>query len=161
MTTDYRERQVIIGKEFEKYVGLEFESVGGKVIYYLTKDDQLAHGDFSCNGVNYEVKKDTNYSATKKLFFETKERYDANAGRLVSSGIFAQSDAVWIVIGDEDNAWMFNRNALRSAIKTMPYGFEKKNGKDDKGNNTSEGYCILIEKIESVFGKGSDYFKLW
>jgi len=96
-----------------------------------------------------EIKHDYKFPKTERLFIETEEL--TSQGEWIQSGVCKEDNALWYLIGDRNEFWLFNKRNLfmESLCKEQIYGYLNKEFKD-KNFPTSKGFLLFISEANEI-----------
>ena len=111
-----------------------------------TEYEQLNHGE---SEAGVEIKHDYKYQITGNLFIEVEEL--TSRGEWIRSGICKEDNALWYLIGDRNEFWLFNKENLfmESLCKEQICGFLNKEFKD-KNFPTSKGFLLFTSEANEI-----------
>lgn len=143
MATKYYNKQLKIGKDFEKFV-VDVFADRCRIPLTITKTyrEQIEIGE-TLEG--YEIKLDTFYSKTGNLFIEIDEKSNPENANFITSGIFRQDNSKHYVIGDYNYIWVFWKHVL---IKEFTLNVHRI---AESGTKTSHGMLLPITRADNLF----------
>jgi len=145
-----------IGEEYQDFITDELLKIGVCLNSYSSKKYQLSKGE---SASLWEIKHDTKYSQTGKLYFEV-EAINKKGSQMINGGI-TKEDKSWLyLIGDENKAFIFAKKQLirlYEKVKESPEKWKQKYGisihqhiDQDTLKATSSGMCIPIKELDRI-----------
>lgn len=145
--TDYYSDQMNDSYKFERWVELEFARNG--IELNLFEDENQYKGE---NELGIEIKHDKMLKNTGNVYIEVKERIRNNMD-WVDSGILKEDNTSFILIGDEDELYIIEKNKLieiYNKIKDSSGWVNDCMMVKEKAHQTSIGFIIRREKAKQL-----------
>ena len=122
------------GLQFQDYITDKLRRENGMILtHYSSKKYQYNVGE---NPQGVEIKYDAPASTTGNLLVEIEERTSAS-GEWVKSGIYRGDNSIFYLIGNYDDAYLFDIRTLRKIHKNKQYL---------RDHSTETGRFFLLEK---------------
>lgn len=111
-----------------------------------TRHEQLNIGE---SEKRIEIKHDHKFQATGNLFIETDEL--TSRDKWIRSGICKEDNALWYLIGNRNEFWLFNKENLfmECLCKKQQIGFLNEEFKD-KNFPTSKGFLLRTSEANKI-----------
>jgi len=134
--TDYDDKQLAIGQEYQDFIGDILCQRGLSIRNYTSRKYQLNKGE---NLIGLEIKHDTQISVYGNLFIEVAERRDFSMP-FFPSGIYAGHSILYL-IGDRERYFLFATNILRAIHRSGQYPVMTIR------RNTSQGFKLPVQDV--------------
>lgn len=152
--TEYYERKLQQGLEYQDFVSDKLRVEGFNIGVYSSRKYQLQHGE---SAIGIEIKFDNRFSETGNLYIETHEKSDARMQNYVLSGINREDKTWGYLIGNYNEAFLLNKKQLREICgwaieRQRNYNMYRRETPTSKGLTIPVSYikkssCCLIHFI--------------
>ena len=115
-TSEYYDKQLQDGLEFQDLVAVQFFKIGLSVKSFSSIAYQIKKGE---NLQGFEIKHDKNFRETKNLWIELQEKSKVENINYVDSGVNRADNTILYCQGDYEGIFIMQKKCLKNIIK--PY----------------------------------------
>jgi hypothetical protein len=151
--TEYYEKMLKLGLEYQDFVVDKLYEIGIPIISYSSKHYQYTYGE---NKGGIEIKHDQRLNETGNLFFEIDEKSNAANKQFIKSGIYRDDNTFMYAIGNYSVLYLCMKKSVQRCYEwDLNHDETKRRGKIlPSKTNTSHGWVISKDFVEqNIAGK--------
>lgn len=134
MTLEYK-RKKALGKAYEEFIVDKWLAFFPNPLHMHEGKYEQLKGE---NREGVEIKLDQICKRTKRLYIELEEKSNADNERMIQSGIWRKDNTIQFLIGDYEDAYIFDVLVLRKCYMDKPSWLKT------LGNPTSNGWGMPL-----------------